>query len=73
MLVCSYFTGAVQVLALGLQANVAMLGDIYIQMLRSYVPIVTLKGYQLNQQLPPQYFAQTPIIPSQQGSGFPPI
>ena len=71
VLVCSYFTGAVQVLALGVQANVVMLGDIYIQMLRSCVPIVNLKGHQLNQQLPPQYFVQTPIIPSQQGLGFP--
>ena len=73
VLVCSYFTGAVQVLVLGVQANAAMLGDIYIQMLCSYVPIVTLQGHQLNQQLPPQYFVQTPIIPGQQGLGFPPI
>ena len=73
VLVCSYFTGAVQVLALGVQTKTAMLGAIYAQMLRSCDPIVTLQGHQLNQQLPPQYFAQTPIIPGQQGSDFPPI
>ena len=71
VLVCSCFTGAVQVLALGVQANVTRLGAIYIQMLCSHVPIATLKGHQLNQKLPPQYFVQTPIIPGQQGSGFP--
>ena len=71
MLVCSYFTGAGQVLALGVQTKVAMLGDIYVQMLCSCVLIITLKGHQLNQQLPPQYFVQIPIIPSQQGLGFP--
>ena len=73
MLVRLYFTGAVQVLALGVQTKTAMLGAIYIHMLRSYVPIVALRGHQLNQQLPPQYFMQTPIIPGQQGLGFPPI
>ena len=73
VLVCSCFTGAVQVLALGVQTKMAMWGAIYAQMLRSCDPIVTLQGHQLNQQLPPLYFAQTPIIPSQQGSGFPPI
>ena len=73
VLVCSCFTGAVQVLALGVQTKTAMRGAIYAQMLRSCDQIVTLQDHQLNQQLPPLYFAQTPIIPGQQGSGFPPI
>ena len=71
VLVRSYFTGAVHVLALGVQTKTAMLGAIYAQMLRSCVPIITLQGHQLNQKLPPQYFAQTPISPGQQGLGFP--
>ena len=57
MLVCSYFTGAVQVLALGIKTKTAMLGAIYAQMLCSYDPNVTQQGHQLNQQLTPQYFA----------------
>ena len=69
VLVFSYSTGAGQVL--GVRENAARQNSIYVQMLHSRVPIATLKSHQLNQQLPPQYSAQTPIIPGQQGLGFP--